>query len=686
MKKTIMLLCLFVFCIVSGTVYASGIEESGYSLSDKVVYIEGNLNRTENTVGDTVTLTLLDKNNKTIKYIEQAEVSADGKYYAKFKFAGDISNCELNVKEGKNDVSKSVSISNVTIPTVYAVTLKSENGGNVINANESFKAVADISNKYGTDKALCMYAAFYDKNNILIGVDKVLDNVCAFDEISKQIGQDKQLTVPNETHTIKAFLWTNTVSVIPLSRGQEKQAGDMKFSGNGDEITVAFIGDSITHNGNYLKITEHYYQTRYPKKKIKFVIKGIGGNSAQNILDRFDWDITDDELSGKIDEATLMIGTNDIGREMYTADPNVNAGAKAAALKTYEKNVRKIIEKCKEKNISLTLITPPALDDTEGFDEATGPMYPRCNTEGLRKAAEIIKNLSNEYRLPLIDFWTESTKTNEKIRKSGYTGEIITDNDRVHPSELGGFYLSYLFIKQQDNNPIVASVDIDAKSKTVSCINADVVLNTVGQNNVSYTYTPKAIPIAYTDNYKKWEDDWKYPITEDINREIIKINSLESGTYKISLDGNELSKAYTSEELAQGINIAVDENNPGQIQAKAAYEIIREKINNENNYRSIALTEQFMRSLLNMSTEDIKYGDYNDLKQSAEALVTIKPSFKTAFLAYIGKYSDGTDGKIGYGYKPNQRMNMINLQNDEKRAKDAALPQQHQVTVYKIDR
>lgn len=685
MKKTIMILCLFVIGIMCGTAYASGIEESGYSLSDKVVYIEGNLNRADNRTGDTVTLTLLDSNDKTIKYIDQTEVTADGKYFSKFKFGGDITNCELNVKEGKNDVTKSVSVSKVTVPTVYAVTFKSENGGNVINANECFSAAADISNKYGTDKAMCMYVAFYDANSVLIGIDRVFDGVCAFDEISKQIGTDRQLDVPDKTQTIKAFLWANTTSAIPLSRGQEKQTGDKKFSGNGDEITVAFIGDSITHQGNYLKMIEHYYQTRYPQKRIKFVIKGIGGNVAQSIIDRFDWDITGDELSGKIDEATLMVGTNDIGREMYKDDPNENAAAKAAAIEAYENNVREIIKKCKEKNISLTLITPPALDDTEGFAQATGPMFPRCNTDGIKKAADVIKRISDEYKLPLIDFWTKSTETNEKIRKSGYDGEIITDNDRVHPSELGGFYLSYLFIKQQDESPVVASVDIDAKSKSISCVNSDVTVNNISQTEVSYTYMPKAIPMAYTESYKKWENDWDCPVTEEINREIIKINSLDSGTYEISFDGKGLSKTYTADELAEGVNIAIDEKNPGQIQAKESFEILREKINHESDYREIALTEQFMRSLLKMSDGDIKYGDYSDLKTAAEKLAEIKPGFKTAFLAYAGKYSNGAEGKIGYGYKPNRLTNWADLRNDEQRAKEAALPKQHRVTVHKIN-
>ena len=59
---------------------------------------------------------------------------------------------------------------------------------------------------------------------------------------------------------------------------------------------------------------------------------------------------------------------------------------------------------------------------------------------------------------------------------------------------------------------------------------------------------------------------------------IIKVASLEAGDYKITIDGNVLTKTYTAEELAQGVNIAIDENNPAQIQSKLAYDATVKKI------------------------------------------------------------------------------------------------------------
>ena len=132
--------------------------------------------------------------------------------------------------------------------------------------------------------------------------------------------------------------------------------------------------------------------------------------------------------------------------------------------------------------------------------------------------------------------------------------------------------------------------------KTKATRKATVTLTSVTPTRVEYEYLPKAIPFAYTSYYKLFEATWGVPITENINQEIIKVTGLTEGTYKITIGGSTLSKTYTSAELAEGVNIAIDEKNPAQIQAISAYSLAVTKVANEGAYRSIAITEQQLKA------------------------------------------------------------------------------------------
>ncbi len=687
-KKAISLLMCMLIVFACGAVYADTVTEAGYysfSAQDTNVYIEGNLSSIASSFAKGVTLTLIGKGDKSIKYIDQISVSNDGIYKTKFKFRGDISNVAVSVKTGISDVTESVTLSYAEKPVIASVKLKADDGSNVIKPGDYLKAVADITNKYGNDGSYKLFTAFYDENNSLKGIKINSEGSLNFDELSKSAGYDESVVIPDGADYARAFVWSDFVTLIPLSNGQIKYTNNGTFTGDGDEITVAFVGDSITHQAQYIKYVEHYYQTRYPNKKINFIIKGIGGNSTSNIINRFNWDILNDTLTGKPDEATLMIGTNDLARELYTEDENENADRKAAAINTYIKNIGTIIDMFKQNNVSLTLITPCALEDTEGFTQATGPFNPKSNSVGLKNLVSRLKETAQNRNIPIIDIWTPTTEIANQIRSTGYTGEIIAGKDRVHPNELGGLYMAYQIIKQQGGKSDVASVSIDAANGTATADNADVKVTSNSTQRVEYMYTPYSSPLAYTADYIKWENEWKVPLTEDLNREIIKVTNLADGNYNVLLNGAKIDGTFTAADLANGINIATLSQNPNQTAAAASFETLRDKLNRESEYRNIALTEQFLISNNKMTPDEIKNASFDTLTKQVLKLIEEKKNYTASYYAYIGKYSDGSDGKRKESYKPDQKENWKKLKALEIKAENEAKPISYSVVIEKAD-
>ena len=55
-----------------------------------------------------------------------------------------------------------------------------------------------------------------------------------------------------------------------------------------DGDSFVFIGDSITHQCLYTQYVEDYFYTRYPGKRIHFRNAGVGGDTAHQVLVRFD--------------------------------------------------------------------------------------------------------------------------------------------------------------------------------------------------------------------------------------------------------------------------------------------------------------------------------------------------------------------------------------------------------------
>ncbi|MBI4028565.1 MAG: SGNH/GDSL hydrolase family protein [Verrucomicrobia bacterium] len=93
--------------------------------------------------------------------------------------------------------------------------------------------------------------------------------------------------------------------------------------------TVLFIGDSITDAGRraqaaplgegYVKLAIDLVTARYPERKIRFINKGIGGNTVRELANRWH----DDVIRHRPDWLSIMIGINDLHRALVNASEMV---------------------------------------------------------------------------------------------------------------------------------------------------------------------------------------------------------------------------------------------------------------------------------------------------------------------------------------------------------------------------
>ncbi|MFO7535255.1 MAG: SGNH/GDSL hydrolase family protein [Kiritimatiellia bacterium] len=84
--------------------------------------------------------------------------------------------------------------------------------------------------------------------------------------------------------------------------------------------TILFMGDSITDCGRrgpnaplgdgFAKVVGEMYAIRQPAKAVRFINKGISGNTVSDLQERW----TDDVVEQKPDTLVLMIGINDLCR------------------------------------------------------------------------------------------------------------------------------------------------------------------------------------------------------------------------------------------------------------------------------------------------------------------------------------------------------------------------------------
>ncbi len=132
-----------------------------------------------------------------------------------------------------------------------------------------------------------------------------------------------------------------------------------------DNATILFQGDSITDCGRdyknddqlglgYAKFVAAWYQMLCPEKNVTFINRGISGNRAGHLRDRWQKECID----LKPDVVSILIGINDVWRRYDSNDPT--------SVETYMDNYRAILTQVRDElGAQLILLEPFVLPTPE---------------------------------------------------------------------------------------------------------------------------------------------------------------------------------------------------------------------------------------------------------------------------------------------------------------------------------
>lgn len=298
-----------------------------------------------------------------------------------------------------------------------------------------------------------------------------------------------------------------------------------------------FFGDSITHNGRYLQLTQLLLDLR-GVRGTAMMNSGRSGGSATGGLPR----IRHDVIGRGPERVFVLFGMNDVGRHLYPESTPEKMKQRAARLDVYTRDQTKIVELLQQAGIKVVLMTPTAYDQYQPDGKSM-----HCNEPGLSDCAAIVRKLAKEKNLPVVEFhpyMTEMLKKHPDLHLCG--------RDLVHPLPVGHLVMASLILEQLGMAGPVAEVRLDAASGKAEAKFARVTDVRTAADPISFRYAPERMVFAIPN----WAKDIEkiYPFREKFNGETLTVSGLKPGRYTVSA-GKTVLGTFTAAALAKGIDL-----------------------------------------------------------------------------------------------------------------------------------
>lgn len=427
------------------------------------------------------------------------------------------------------------------------------------------------------------------------------------------------------------------------------------FFKTGDRI--CFVGNSITHSGEFHHNILLYYTTRFPKRPVTFYNCGISGDITSGVLKRIQCDI----LIHKPTHAVIMIGMNDVMRQLYGPVPTLNSDTlkkRENALAAYRTNLDSIVRILKSKKVKVILQKPSIYDQTSRLER---PNNFGVN-DALKSCADYMKLLADKYNLQTVDYWTIMNSINDSMQQKNPSATIVGP-DRVHPSSPGNLVMSYQFLKSMSGAKpqIVSMISVNQNLKKSNKESLNCRIKKLKYQNQSINFIAKENSLPFPLVQSQFPALEWLPFIKEFNSQMLRVIGLHQGSYLLKIDSVNVG-VFTNAELQECVNLAMNNKTPQYQQALNVREVYLKLWEIESRMRAIKHIEY-------QHLKDFKHKfDFQSSKQYLDSLFNARFSGSAYLMLQKERFVEN---------KPIEKQ--LEIQSDSLRAEayKAAQPKEH---------
>ena len=192
--------------------------------------------------------------------------------------------------------------------------------------------------------------------------------------------------------------------------------------------SIVFLGDSITHQGRYLRYLAEYFAGDAPEVGVRLWNAGVGGDRTDLCLARLERDVD----AHKPDAIMILFGMNDCMSD--------------AARERFFTNYAALVARLKRNNPRASFIwaTPTPYDSAVTATAGDGPHPERA--AALEHYAAFIREWHRREGGMLVDFHSSVDAFNRAAQKTDPAFSLCGP-DRVHPQDAGGYFMARVFLR-----------------------------------------------------------------------------------------------------------------------------------------------------------------------------------------------------------------------------------------------
>lgn len=256
--------------------------------------------------------------------------------------------------------------------------------------------------------------------------------------------------------------------------------------------TWGFLGDSITHGGDYHQHIQLFLATRYPGRDLWTRNFGRSGDSAKAMLR--DKRINADLGQNTPDIVFVHLGMNDVGRDGYDNNKQSLPRTKETGnTDFYAERMEEVADRVRELGAKVVILSPTIYDNEGGKEE--GRNSRRGLDEQLGVYGEAGGELAARKGYGFIDVHTPMAQLSAEMRKKDVSWSLT--RDRVHPDDDGHEIFAYYILKALKPQPYCSPPGVIVQSEIERWVGAV----DIGSKNKAFAEFPEKIRCVLVQQY-----------------------------------------------------------------------------------------------------------------------------------------------------------------------------------------